>query len=1009
MTRLWIAMVLTVLMAGLATATNISGELSGTLIADSYILVGDVSIVEGETLIIEPGATFISDPDSLYAYSLIVGENRTLICQGTESDSIRFTRLKDIRIDNSGDDDVFEYCVVTEAQWGAFRCLNNSSPTISHCTMKGYGNYMGGPGIYCYISNPTISYCTISECYSNSGGGIACNNSNPIIDSCVISNNAASSGGGIGCLNSSPLISNCTIINNDYLSPIYEGGGIYCGFESSPVIANCVIAGNNATGGGGITCVNNSNPTIDGCTITANTSTSGAGICSYQNSHPVIINTAITGNIGPAVLTFENGNPTISYCDFVDNTGGDFVGDGVDPNLGVIVGTNANGDPCDAFSNIFLDPMFVSPMTYDFHLQAGSPCIDAGDLNPPDDPDNSCTDIGAFYYHQDGILPMLRGEISGILPAGDYNVIDSLYVPDGESLTLEAGVNLLFSSEFLWIIGENQTLICQGTESDSIRFQPYYDHGYTQWGNLVITDSGSDDLMEYCVLEGSHSVSIFEYPLYLYGGALCLNYSSPAIQHCSIRNNNTETGMAAGMTISGGNPTISHCSFTGNSGDTQSMAGAIFCEGGALIEHCRIDNNFSHNSVSGIIISSSDAVLSYCTVTGNVSGQGSAAVRLWSASAIVDHCTVDGNKDMFDNPSVGMSLWFAHNATITNTIISGSSTGVSTGESLDDVTIANCCFHDNIYDDIYSWPEDPTYGDLTTVNANGDSCDVYQNLFMDPMYEDPATGDFSLQSGSPCIDAGDPAFPLDPDNTFTDIGAFTYNHDPVEVTLEPTSETTIPMLGGTLEFDVRIASYLGTAYPGAMFWTKVMLPNGEFYPTVLFQTTFTLQPYMDITGSLTQDIPPFAPPGNYEMWGWVGANPNGGPQFGHSFPFDKENTPEGPDTGGNDSWASTGSFEFDELAGIIQPIPTEYALAPAYPNPFNPTTTITVALPAAAELNVAVFNTLGQQVAELANCRIAAGTHNFTLNGSSLASGIYFVQATVPGELLAVQKIIMMK
>ncbi len=40
-------------------------------------------------------------------------------------------------------------------------------------------------------------------------------------------------------------------------------------------------------------------------------------------------------------------------------------------------------------------------MNGDFHLQAGSPCIDTGDPNSPPDPDGTPADMGAFYFHQD--------------------------------------------------------------------------------------------------------------------------------------------------------------------------------------------------------------------------------------------------------------------------------------------------------------------------------------------------------------------------------------------------------------------------------------------------------------------------------------------------------------------------------------------------------------------------------------------------------------------------------
>jgi len=70
----------------------------------------------------------------------------------------------------------------------------------------------------------------------------------------------------------------------------------------------------------------------------------------------------------------------------------------------------------------------------------------------------------------------------------------------------------------------------------------------------------------------------------------------------------------------------------------------------------------------------------------------------------------------------------------------------------------------------------PGFAILDTINANGDSCDIYFNLIeMDPLFVDPENGNFHLLSGSPCIDAGDPSFPYDPDNTIADMGAYFYD------------------------------------------------------------------------------------------------------------------------------------------------------------------------------------------------------------------------------------------
>ncbi len=105
-------------------------------------------------------------------------------------------------------------------------------------------------------------------------------------------------------------------------------------------------------------------------------------------------------------------------------------------------------------------------------------------------------------------------------------------------------------------------------------------------------------------------------------------------------------------------------------------------------------------------------------------------------------------------------------------------------------------------------------------------------------------------------------------------------------------------------------------------------------------------------------------------------------------------------------WDVSGDMDLESQEADL---PDEFALANIYPNPFNPTLNVQVALPQAANLRVGVFNVMGQQVATLADGRMEAGLHTLTFDGSEMASGVYFVRASVPGSLNSVRKVILMK
>lgn len=70
-------------------------------------------------------------------------------------------------------------------------------------------------------------------------------------------------------------------------------------------------------------------------------------------------------------------------------------------------------------------------------------------------------------------------------------------------------------------------------------------------------------------------------------------------------------------------------------------------------------------------------------------------------------------------------------------------------------------------------------------------------------------------------------------------------------------------------------------------------------------------------------------------------------------------------------------------------VPTNFILEQNYPNPFNPSTKISFGLPERSNVVLKIFNALGQQVAELVNESLEAGTYSYNFDAADLTSGIY--------------------
>ena len=145
-----------------------------------------------------------------------------------------------------------------------------------------------------------------------------------------------------------------------------------------------------------------------------------------------------------------------------------------------------------------------------------------------------------------------------------------------------------------------------------------------------------------------------------------------------------------------------------------------------------------------------------------------------NTNAILKNSLVYGNNQGGDGDGGGVSCRGSNVPEFINTTIALNTAGGDGGgifsEASGSVIVRNSIIWGNtannaVYNNIYAPNSDITYSDIE------DSWPGTGNINSDPLFVNSDFGDFHLQSISPCIDAGDPNDPLDPDGSRTDMGA----------------------------------------------------------------------------------------------------------------------------------------------------------------------------------------------------------------------------------------------
>ena len=225
----------------------------------------------------------------------------------------------------------------------------------------------------------------------------------------------------------------------------------------------------------------------------------------------------------------------------------------------------------------------------------------------------------------------------------------------------------------------------------------------------------------------------------------------------------------------GENSSATLCGFTITNGHA-SDGGGIRCSSSSspTLKNVRISDNYAFENGGGIsCFQNSNPSLENVTISNNTSIQRGGGIHCGSySSPSLENVSISGNSVAWWGGGIscsGVSNPSLENVTISDNIANITGGGIYCRQS--NPIITNSILWNDFQQEIYYefGMVVVTYSDIEggwTGEGNIDS---------DPLFEDPFNGNYHLTENSPCIDAGDPTSPLDPDGTISDMGAFYFD------------------------------------------------------------------------------------------------------------------------------------------------------------------------------------------------------------------------------------------
>ncbi|MBU1638240.1 right-handed parallel beta-helix repeat-containing protein, partial [bacterium] len=428
----------------------------------------------------------------------------------------------------------------------------------------------------------------------------------------------------------------------------------------------------------------------------------------------------------------------ISYNCVADNSAPPFIM-GMDTTYyGVYARVNNNVDSCDVFFNIDLPPLLTDPRggltadVSDFTLQSCSPCIDAGpfgdDFTDPD-PDGTIADMGTIYYQRQGFE--LRGRTSGDLPAATYRLTCNIVIPEEEYLTIPAGTRI--EADGVYQIRVLGRLNIEGTIDNRVLILPA-ENSEGLWNGITFADRAGQDpsTVRFADISGYDALDVYK--------------PGTEFQNVDFSNAFTYGMMITTQSLETADQVVlDHCSFE-NCGTFALSADSC----GVKI----LNNSIYGSKGRGI-------ALSQCFESVEIKNT---IIRACSTSALVmsNNCSPQIVNNVFvDCGYYGMEAYLNSFPEFVNNIVTNNGrAGLYVHESTTPTLKYN-----NVYDNGFLTGDDAIN---YLVGGTGGSFLIPENsIEADPLF----TASFTLGSGSPCIDTGDPTL-SDPDGSRSDMGAF---------------------------------------------------------------------------------------------------------------------------------------------------------------------------------------------------------------------------------------------